>query len=97
MNGGQVRFLKLPAVGLKMACKGRLLQKKNYVKVSAWLVGRLREDPAIGKDRVVTYLEDVRLQGDVITFTFDNLQVQPSLGIATFTISSAGTRGNDPS
>ena len=93
MDGGQVR-LEIPGGWALDGLQGDDPDGDNYVKVQAESGGELREDSAIGTDRVVAYLGDFGYNNQV-RFTFDNLQAQRSLGIANFTIYSAGTRGED--
>ena len=94
MDGGQVR-LEIPGAWALDGLQGDDPDGENYVKVQAESGGELREDSAIGTDRVVAYLGDFGYN-NVVRFTFDNLQAQRSLGIAKFIIHSAGTRGANP-
>ena len=83
MDGGQVR-LEIPGAWALDGLQGDDPDGENYVKVQAESGGELREDSAIGTDRVVAYLGDFGYN-NVVRFTFDNLQAQRSLGIAKFT------------
>ena len=93
MDGGQVR-LELP-----MASEWGDLQETNAsganyaaVRVSG---GTLR-DTAVGDDRIIAQLDEFG-KGDVLTFSFSDLEAQSDLGIAKFAIWSAGTRGEERS
>ena len=55
--------------------------------------GSLR-DTAIGDDRATAYLDEFGY-GDTLTFTIDNREAQPGLGIANFTIRIRWKRGDD--
>ena len=90
MDGGQVRLERAPNWG---DFQGTNASGKNYVKITVSSGGSLR-DTAIGDDRATAFLDEFGF-GDTLTFSISNTVAQSTLGIAEFTLRSAGERGDD--
>ena len=88
MDGGQVR-LDLPDDWGKL--QETNASGANYARVQVSSGGSLR-DTAVGDDRIVAYLDEFG-KGDILTFSFSDLEAETDLGIAEFIIRSAGRRG----
>ena len=86
MNGGRVVLVRPANWG---DLQGTDAAGANYGNVQASSGGTLR-DKAVGVDRVVANL-DTFTHNSVLTFTLRKLEAQPSLGIASFTLYSAGS------
>ena len=89
MDGGQVR-LELPMASAWGDLQETNASGANYVTVR--VSGGTLRDSAVGDDRIIAQLDEFG-KGDVLTFSFSDLEAQSDLGIAKFTVWSAGTRG----